>query len=66
MKDTLKTNVIARRDLLKIAPLAGLAVCAPDASEADVQERSEPADDPRQVRLADTEYARKYYKLARG
>lgn len=54
-----------RRDLLKIAPLAGAAVVAGTA-EADAAPGADAAaDDHRQVRLADTDHVRTYYKLAR-
>ena len=53
---------MVRRDLLKIAPVAGVAVFAP---ESEAQAASEPAPDPREVRLADSHHIRTYYKLAR-
>lgn len=55
-----------RRDLLKIAPLAGAAAVAGNAAGADaVTGPDAAADDHRQVRLADTDHVRTYYKLAR-
>lgn len=57
---------IARRDLLKVAPLAGAAAVAGNAAGADAAPGADAAaDDHRQVRLADTDHVRTYYKLAR-
>ncbi|SDY49215.1 hypothetical protein [Citreimonas salinaria] len=54
-----------RRDLLKIAPLAGAAAVAGNAAGADAAPADTSADDHRQVRLADSDHVRTYYKLAR-
>lgn len=56
---------IARRQLLKSAPLAGLAACAAGAGAAAEHETFDAKPDPRDVRLADTDHIRTYYKLAR-
>ncbi|MGR3495378.1 hypothetical protein [Citreimonas sp.] len=54
-----------RRDLLKIAPLAGVAAVAGEATGADAAAGPAQPDDHRQVRLADSDHVRTYYKLAR-
>ena len=53
---------MVRRDLLKVAPVAGVAVFA---SEGEAKEPSHVSEDPREVRLADSDHVRTYYKLSR-
>ncbi len=63
MKDERERPGLSRRHVLALAPVAG-AAALPTTAVAD-----EPAprdEDPREVRLRDTEHIRTYYRLARS
>ena len=62
-----KTTKSSRRDVLKAGPLAAIGyVAVAGASSADEPAAAPLADDNRDVRLADSDHVRAYYRLARG